>query len=248
MCPVYTSLKWFSSSLQVATLQEGDENEDIEDTWQKCQDRMGVKAISSDNDGYVTMKWESTGNSDDGLSLLDDIWETQMPNSSTKNPKRIKTAIEDDDDETVPKKARQSSGSGETKAPAKKRQGNFGGGNAASSAKTSTASLVRSLNGCDSLLLEATQTIQMFGGDETITATPVCTVTKLIDKVESKITPQSIDTLTQGWQAGQPENRGCELVAKLKDMSRSLVAVKSVALSLQAKPGTEDRLDGEGWE
>ena len=232
----------------MATLQEGDEEEDIGDTWQKCQDRMGVKSISSDGDGYVSMKWESIGNTDDGLSLLDDIWETQMPNSS-KTTKRTK-AVEDDDEEANPKKARQSSGSGETKQPVKRRNTNTGNGNGAnaSSGKTSTASLVRSLNGCDSLLLEAKQTIQMFADDETVNATPVLTVTKLMDKVESKITPQSIDVLTQGWQAGQPENRGCELVAKLKEMISSLAAVKSVALSLQAKPGTEDRLDGEGWE
>ena len=71
-------------------------------------------------------------------------------------------------------------------------------------------------------------------------AIAVVTITKLIDKVESKLTAQSVDLLTQGWEAGQPENRGTALVERMKSMASSLQLSKTLAICLQAKSGTED--------
>ena len=196
---------------------------------------MSLKNITSDEQGSVSLAWQSVGPaSDEGLDLLDDIWETRLPASASKGVFRKRSLVADE--ETVPKKSRQAiafSSSGDEQ-PAKRSRG------ATSAAKTNAASLIRSLNGCDSLLLEAQQNLEMFGEDDTMNAIAVATITKLIDKVESKLTAQSVDVLTQGWEAGQPENRGTALVERMKATVSSLQLAKSLAICLQAKPGSED--------
>lgn len=81
----------------------------------------------------------------------------------------------------------------------------------------------------------------MFSAEETLTSIPVSSITKQIDKIEAKLTPQSVDALTSGWEPGQPENRGCHLVSKMRSTLGLLGLAKNLAQSLQAKPGSEDR-------
>ena len=217
------------------TLQEGDGEDDMADIWQACQDRVSVKSISADDNGNVSLSWQSTG--DDGIGLLDDIWETKMVGAFAKGSnKRIKS-IENEDEE--PKKRLRTSSamtsSGETQKPSKVR-----GGNSAAEKRTTVASLIRSLNGFDSLLLECHQHLKMFEEAETFNAVAAASISKLLDKLEGKLTQSSIEALTQGWEPGQPENRGCELVQKMKAMVASLSLGKNLAQCLQAKPGAED--------
>lgn len=106
--------------------------------------------------------------------------------------------------------------------------------------KTTAASLIRSLNECDTLLLESKQCLGLFASSEMCTTLSVLSVGKLIDKLEGKLTAQSVEALTQGWEPGQPENRGCELVTDMKSMLTSLVPAKALASCLQAKRGQED--------
>lgn len=225
---------------QVATLQEGDEECDLEPLWQQCTDRMTVKSITADDHGHVSLAWQSTGSTeDDGMSLLDDIWETKMPTASgskgsNKRPKPIA-----DEDEGGNKRGKQSSAlssSGETQPAAKRVKVS----KTTAGKQTSAASLIRSLNGCDTLLLEAQETLDMFAADETFSSVPVASITKQVDKIDAKLTAQSVEFLQQGWEPGQPENRGCQLVSKMRSTLASLALAKNLALSLQAKPGSED--------
>jgi hypothetical protein len=80
----------------------------------------------------------------------------------------------------------------------------------------------------------------MFEEAETFNAVAAASISKLLDKLEGKLTQSSIEALTQGWEPGQPENRGCELVQKMKAMVASLSLGKNLAQCLQAKPGAED--------
>ena len=101
--------------------------------------------------------------------------------------------------------------------------------------------MIRSLNGCDTLLLESKQVLGLFEAGEAITTIAVSAVTKLIDKLEGKLSPTSVETLTQGWEPGHPENRGCSLVANMREVVSSLYLAKSLALCMQAKAGSEER-------
>ena len=201
---------------------------------------MSLKNIASDENGVVSMSWTNAGSFDDvGMGILDEIWDSKMPSSNSKPQK--KTRAIQDDSPIQSKKQRLSSGissSGETpNHPAQKR---IHSGGASGSGKTTAASLIRSLNGCDTLLLEGKQCLGLFATSEMCTTVPVLSVCKLIDKLESKLTPQSVETLTQGWEPGQPENRGCEVVAEMKSMLTSFAPAKALACCLQAKRGQED--------
>lgn len=77
---------------------------------------MSLKSFSADEDGVVSMSWNHSSSTDDGLSLLDDIWETKLPESKAKRTK----AVEDDDQ----RKRKVSSGvssSGDHPPPPKRR-------------------------------------------------------------------------------------------------------------------------------
>ena len=181
------------------------------------------------------MSWQSTGSHDDGMGLLDDIWETKMPTGAKGSNKRLKGIEDEEPGSKRPRNSSALSSSGDGQ-----RQPKSKGASTGADKKTTAASLIRSLNGCDSLLLEGQQHLDMFEESETVNAVAVISISKLLDKLDAKLTPASIETLTQGWEAGQPENRGCELVTKMKSMASSLSLAKSLAQCLQAKSGTED--------
>lgn len=207
----------------------------MNDAWTKCQERLSVKSITTDDRGYVSMSWSSTGSASDGMSMLDDIWETSLPASRPGKAKRGQASIEDGPNSPESRKrsrGNQSNCSENTSQNDNPRKRNL---------QTAQASLVRSLNGCDTLILEATQVLEMVAEDETAMSVGVLQVNKIVEKMEAKLTQQSIEVLTQGWQEGQPENRGTKCVGKMKDMLSSLKSVLVLVQSLQAKSGTEDQ-------
>lgn len=203
---------------------------------------MSLKNITSDESGVVSMSWTNAGSFDDaGMGLLDDIWESKMPSSTSKNQRRTRALNDDDSPGTQSKRPKVSGGmssSGETPQQTSNKRSH--GGGASGSAKTTAASLIRSLNGCDTLLLESKQCLGLFATSEMCATVPVLSVSKLVDKLEAKLTSQSVEALTQGWEPGQPENRGCELVTNMKSMLSSLMPAKALASCLQAKRGQED--------
>lgn len=234
------------TATKVATLQEGDEDADLEDVWGACTDRVGVKSISTNDAGQISLSWQSNG--DDGCGLLDDIWETKMPSSTTKGNSRKANALRDEEDddtqETSSRRPKTSSAMSSNGEPPAKRS-RVATGQSSASKQASAATLIRMLNGCDSLLLEGNQILQMFGSDETLLSVQPIAIVKLTDKFESKLTSSMVETLTQGWQQGHAENRGCELVGKMRTMLSHLSLAGVLSQCLHAKPGMKD-IGGDG--
>lgn len=112
--------------------------------WQQCTERITVKNITTDDHGHVSLAWQSTGSTDDGLSLLDEVWETKMPTAgaSSKGPNKRPKAVADED-EGVSKKGKTPSGmssSGETQPGSKRAKVSTVGKQ--TSAKTNKRSIV----------------------------------------------------------------------------------------------------------
>ena len=82
---------------------------------------MSLKNITPDDNGVVSMSWSNAGSFDDvGMGLLDDIWESKMPSSTSKPQKKMRE-LQDDSPTTQSKRQRVSSGmSSSGKHPIKK--------------------------------------------------------------------------------------------------------------------------------
>lgn len=207
------------------------------------QDRLAVKALSTNESGMVNLKWcnsSTHADEDANMNFLDDVWGASLPSASA--PKAPKRALDDgSEDESDPKKVKGSSGDdGSNSQPQPKEAKAKAKSSAARSGQTSEATRIRTLNGCDSLALEASQTLELLAGDDTVKSVGIASVTKLLDKIAAKLTPESISFLTSNWEAGQPLNRGCTVVEKMKNLQESLNLALPVVQSLQSKNDGQD--------
>lgn len=237
--------------MKVATIKgdaDCDDPEELDNIWGQIQDRLSLNSVAANDAGEVGMKWCSTSKTqeeDVNMSFLDDIWGTALPSSTCRGSKRH--ALEDGSDgeaESEAKKRRHNSSGEDTQEkpekpekvekPNKRRQGPETG------KQTGAATLVRVLNGCDSLALEARQNLDLLAEEDTMRSIGSAAISKLLDKIASKLTTDSIAYLTEHWETGQPLNRGCHVVEKLKSLHEGIKLAHPVVLALQARSGTKD--------
>ena len=83
--------------------------------------------------------------------------------------------------------------------------------------------------------------MDLLAEDETVKSVGILMMTKLMDKIAAKLTNESVAFLTNNWETGQPKNRGCAVVEKLKLLQGSLTCAFPVVQSLQSRSDAEDR-------